>query len=205
MRVRLAALAAVAAVGVAALPGEAGTTPKPQITDPTGDANGVNGQGTGGSVPSVATAPANDAAADITSVAFVSTFKVRRGKHGTVKVPTGFTVTMKLGAAPAPETFYRVTASLPTCTTLFIEYGTDVVTGGTAMRCPALPGATETDYVIPDAVVKANTVTWTVPVSALPAGTTLSTLHAETRFNPFRVTAPALDLADSSATFTIGK
>ena len=204
MRIRLATAVAVAGIAVAALPGHA-ATPKPQISDPAGDANAVNDQGAGAPIPSTSTGPADDAAADITTVAFASTFKIKKVKGKTVKVPTGFTVTMKLGAAPVPETFYRVTASIPSCDSLFLEYGTDVAFGGTAMRCPALPGATGVDYTIPNAVVKAGTIVWTVPVAALPAGTTLSSLHAETRFNPAVITAPAIDVADGSATFTIGK
>jgi len=205
MRLRLISAAAIAGLAVAAAPGFAAKAHKPQIVDPAGDANGINDQGTGASVPSSAT-PADDSAADMTSVAFASTFKVKKVKGKTVKVPTGFTVTMKLGAAPVPETFYRVTVAVPSCEDLFLEYGTDVAFGGTAMRCPALPGGDETDYTIPDAVVKANTIVWTVPVAALPAGTTLSSLHAETRFNPALITAPAIDIADGgAATFTIGK
>lgn len=206
MRIRLASAAAVAGIAVAALPGHAATAPKPQITDPSGDANAVNDQGVGAPIPSASTGPADDAAADISSVAFTSTFKIKKVKGKKVKVPTGFTATMKLGAAPVPETFYRITTSIPSCDSLFIEYGTDVATGGTAMRCPALPGGDETDYTIPDAVVKANTIVWTVPVAALSAGTTLSALHAETRANPAIITAPAIDISDGgTATFTIGK
>jgi len=205
MRIRLVAAAAVAGIAVAATPGFAAKAPKPQIMDPAGDANGVNDQGTGGQVPSTTT-PADDSAADITSVTFASTFKIKKVKGKKVKVPTGFTATMKLGAAPVPETFYRITTSIPSCDSLFIEYGTDVATGGTAMRCPALPGGDETDYTIPNAVVKANTIVWTVPVAALSAGTTLSALHAETRANPAIITAPAIDISDGgTATFTIGK
>jgi hypothetical protein len=37
------------------------------------------------------------------------------------------------------------------------------------------------------------------------AGTTLSSLSAQTRFNPAVVTAPQIDYASSSATFTVGK
>lgn len=205
MRSRLVAAAAVAGIAVAAAPGYAAKAHKPQITDPAGDANGVNDQGIGAPIPSTAT-PADDSAADMTSVAFASTFKIKKVKGKTVKVPTGFTVTMKLGAAPVPETFYRITVAIPSCEDLFLEYGTDVAAGGTAMRCPALPGGDETDYTIPDAVVKSNTIVWTVPVAALSAGTTLSSLHAETRANPAVVTAPAIDIADGgAASFTIGK
>lgn len=204
MRPRLIALAAAAGVAVAVLPAHA-ATPKPQITDPAGDANGVNDQGVGAPIPSKSTAPADDAGADITGVTFTSTFVTKKVRRKIVKTPTGFTVKMALSAAPTPETFYRVVATIPGCTQLFIEYGTDVAEGGTAMRCPALPGAKETDYSIAPAVVKKNIITWTVPVSALPAGTTLSALSAQTRFNPALVTAPQIDYASSAATFTVGK
>jgi hypothetical protein len=203
MRHRLLALATAAAVGVAVLPAHA-ATPKPQITDPTGDANGFNDQGAGAPIPEQAT-PADDSGADITSVTFASTFVTKKVKRKTVKVPTGFTVTMALAAAPTPETFYRVVASVPGCDQLFIEYGTDAAAGGTAMRCPALPGATATDYTIADAAVKGSSIIWSIPVSVMRAGTTLSSLSAQTRFNPAVVTAPQIDYASSSATFTVGK
>jgi len=203
MRPRLIALAAAAAVGVAVLPAHA-ATPKPQITDPTGDANGFNDQGAGAPIPEQSS-PADDSGADITSVTFVSTFVTKKVKRRTVKTPTGFTVTMALAAAPSPETFYRIQATLPDCSDLFIEYGTDVATGGTSMRCPALPGSTQVDYTIPDAVVKGGNITWTVPISVFPKGTTLTQLIASTRLNPAVVTAPQMDSATSSATFTVGK
>ena len=205
MRLRLVTAAVVAGMTFAALPGHAATA-KPQITDPAGDANGANDQGTGGPVPSQSTGPAQYAGADITSVAFVSTFKTKRVHGKVVKKPTGFTATMTLGAAPGPETFYRITTAIPSCEDLFIEFGTDAATGGSAMRCPALPGGKETDYAIPAAVQTGTTIKWTVPISALAAGTTLQSLHAETRANPAVITAPAIDIADGgSATFTIGK
>jgi len=206
MRLRLVTATAVAGLVVAALPGHAATL-KPQISDPAGDANGLNDQGAGAPVPSQSTGPAEYAGADITKVAFVSTFKTTRAHGKVIKKPTGFTVTMTLGAAPMPETFYRITAAIPACDSLFIEFGTDAATGGTAMRCPALPGQDGgIDYTVPEAVQKGSTIKWTVPVSALPAGTTLQSLHAETRGNPALITAPAIDIADGgSATFTIGK
>lgn len=203
MRPRLLALAAAAAVGVAVLPAHA-ATPKPQITDATGDANGFNDQGVGAPVPEQS-GPADDSGADITSVTFVSTFVTKKVKRKTVKTPTGFTVTMALAAAPTPETFYRIQATIPECSDLFIEYGTDAATAGTAMRCPALPGATAVDYTIPAAVVKGSTITWTVPISVFPKGTTFTQLNAQTRLNPVAVTAPQMDYASSTATFTVGK
>src|SRR5690242_15184159 len=111
MRIRLLALAAAAGIGLTALPGQAATAPKPQITDPAGDANSLNGQGIVGGAPSQAT-PADASGADITSVLFQSTFKAVKKAGKTVQVPTGFTVTMTLSAAPTvPNVIYRVAAS----------------------------------------------------------------------------------------------
>jgi hypothetical protein len=203
MRPRLIALAAAAGLGVAVLPAHA-AAPKPQITDPAGDANGFNDQGVGAPVPSQSS-PADYSGGDITGVTFASTFVTKKGRRRLVKTPTGFTVTMALGGAPGPETFYRVVATIPGCDTLFIEYGTDAAEGGTAMRCPALPGAQATDYTIAPAAVKDSTITWTIPISVLPAGTTLTQLNAQTRLNPAVVTAPQIDYASSAATFTVGR
>jgi hypothetical protein len=203
MRPRLIALASAAAIGVAVLPAHA-AAPKPQITDPAGDANGFNDQGVGAPIPSQ-TSPADDSGADITSVTFASTFVTKKVGRRTVKTPTGFTVTMALAAPPTPETFYRIVATIPGCDQLFIEYGTDVATGGTAMRCPSLPGGTATTFTIAHAAVKNSTIVWTIPTTVLPAGTTLSSLSAQTRLNPAAVTAPQIDYASSSATFTVGK
>ncbi len=61
---------------------------------------------------------------------FATTFVTRKVHRKRVRVPTGFTVTMRLGDAPGPETFYRVYASSSVCGTLFIEYGTDLAAGG---------------------------------------------------------------------------
>ena len=214
MRTRLLALAAAGGIAVAALPAHAASAPKPQITDPAGDANGVNDQGSGEGVPSQS-GPADDSNADITSVLFQSTFATKittkRVHHKRVKVikkvPTGFTVTMTLAAAPGPETEYRVVAATTDCSDLFFEYGTDAATGGSDVRCPATPPATEVTYKVPDAVVKGTTITWTLPISVFPAGTTFTGLSAQTRLNPVVVTAPQMDgaAAPANVAFTVGK
>lgn len=214
MRTRLLALAAAGGIAVAALPAHAATAPKPQITDPTGDANGVNDQGSGLGGPTAA-GPADDSSADITSVLFQSTFakkvttKVRHHKRVKIvkKVPTGFTVTMTLAGAPGPETEYRVVAATTDCSDIFFEYGTDAATGGSDVRCPATPPATEVDYKAPVATVKGTTITWTLPIAIFPVGTTFTGLSAQTRLNPVVVTAPQMDgaAAPSGTTFTVGK
>lgn len=197
MRVALAALAA-AALG-AAVPASAGTAGKPQLTDPAGDANLVNGQGLVDGLPDVSTAPADLAAADITAVTLRT---VRSGR----KV-TGTSVTLTLAGAPTdPELFYRVTASIPSCADLFIEYGTDAATGGSTVRCPASdPTAADRIYNTPAAVVKGTTITWTLPVKEFPVRTRFSSLSVDTRGNPLLVTAPVIDTATTAKTFTVGK
>jgi hypothetical protein len=54
-------------------------------------------------------------------------------------------------------------------------------------------------------VVKGTNITWTLPLSAFPIGTKFSALSAQTRFNPAVITAPQIDGATSTATFTVGK
>jgi hypothetical protein len=205
MRARLLAIAACGGIAVASIPAHA-TAPKPQITDPAGDANGVNGQGFVTGLPSAPT-PADASNADITSVLFQSTFKTKKVHNKVVKVPTGFTVTMTLSGAPTtPEVFYRVLAVTTKCpASVFFEYGTDVATGGSTVRCPGTPPAKDITYSDANAVVKGSTITWTLPLSAFPVGTTFSSLAAHTRFNPAIITAPQIDEATSSATFTVGK
>ena len=209
MRIRLCAFAAAAGLAVAAFPAHA-ATPKPQITDPTGDANGINDQGLGLPIPSQG-GPADFAAADITSVLFKTTFVTRTVNKKRVKVPTGFTVTLSLAAVPTvPNVIYRVAASATTCQTLFFEYSTAVnaTTPGSA-RCAASLPAPSGPVTITSAIVKGKTVVWTVPIASEPKGTTLSGLNAQTRFvsgTPgVSLTAPQFDGAASTSTFTVGK
>src|SRR5581483_8350621 len=87
MRLRLCALAAAGGAVLTMLPAHAATA-KPQITDPTGDANAINGQGETTSVPSQST-PADASFADIVSVRFATTFATKVVKHKKTKVATG--------------------------------------------------------------------------------------------------------------------
>ena len=197
MRVRLLTLAALAGLSLAAVPGHAASSPKPQITDPAGDANGINDQGEGLAVPSEST-PVDVSAADITAVTFATNFNKLK--------PTGITVTMTLSAAPTtPEFFYRVVATIKGCASVFFEYGTDVATGGSDVRCPSTVPTKDKTYSDAPAVVKGHTITWTLPLKAFPVGTKFTSLSAQTRFNPAVITAPQIDGATSSASFTVGK
>lgn len=201
MRARLLSLALAGATAGLAMPAHAAKAPTPQITDPAGDANGLNDQGVGAPVPEQTT-PAADAGADITSVLFQSTVT---GK-GKKKQVTGFTITLALAGAPQPGTIYRVAGAAGSCASLFFEYTTSLTaTKPGSARCAGIPTSTPVD--ITDASVKGNSVVWTVPVSSFPVGTVISGLNAQTRFNATSpgITAPQIDYASSSNTFTVGK
>jgi hypothetical protein len=205
MRIRcgLAALATVASVVGFATPSVA-ATPHAQVTDPTGDANGLNDQGFGLPIPGVST-PVEDSGADIVSVLFHSTFTTKAHK----KVPTGMTITLTLAAPPAPEHIYRVTANGSTCSgaQLFFEYTTAVGASppGDA-RCPGT--VKSTDVAVTSVVASGDTITWTVPLSGgLTKGERLSGLGADVRIELSKpgTTVPAIDEASSTASFTVGK
>ena len=207
-RTRLVTSILIGGLVVAALPAHA-AKPKPQVTDPSGDANGVNDQALGAPVPSAGTGPASLAAADITGVTFATTFGKKKVHRKTVKVVKGFTVTMALAAAPSlPNIIYRVSAAAAGCgTDVFFEYTSG---GDTQVRCPNEDVTKDsTTYTSAPAVVKDKTITWSLPVSAFPAGTSFSTLNAQTRqvtSSPVvSLTAPQYDYASSNATFTVGK
>ncbi|MDQ1698468.1 MAG: hypothetical protein QOG34_331 [Frankiaceae bacterium] len=233
MRARLGAIAAVAGLAVAVVPAHAGSVtvsagPTPQITDATGDANFVNGQSIITNAPSQST-PVDQASADIKSVLFQTTYvtktmkftvvkvvkkkKVKKTITISVKVPTGFTVTMNLAAAPGPETEYRVLATKGACASFFFEYSTDAVVDSgagsglladpTQVRCAS--GEEKDSYTIAPATVQGSSITWTLPLSQVPNGTKFTNLTAQTTVNPLVITAPSYDTASSAASFTVGQ
>jgi hypothetical protein len=208
VRARLAALAAIGGLVVLAVPGNAATA-KPQIVDPAGDANGINGQGLVVGLPNVSTGPAQMASADIQKVLFQTTFVTKRVNGVLKKVPTGFTVTMTLGGAPLPETFYRITTTASGCGSLWFEYGTDVTQGGTTVRClteDLSPTAKDKVYKVPEATVKGSSIIWKIAKSQIPVGTSLSELAAQTRLNPAVITAPSLDETSlTNSSYIVGK
>ena len=205
MRLRLSAIAALTAIAMAAIPSLAGP-PKAQITDPVGDANGINQQfpGVGPNPPDTVTAPADLSSADIVSVTFATTFVTKIVKRKRVNTPNGFTVTMALAAAPTPNIEYRVSGAAGGCSSVFFEYDTSAQTGGADIRCPATPPAMSVTY-NGTAAISGSKIVWTVPAGAFPSGTTFSSLDAQTRTVAVAVTAPQIDYATSTATYTVGK
>ena len=82
-------------LGLRALP--AGAATRPQVTDPIGDANGLNSQSIGLPVPSQATSPASVKGSDITSLALVTGYR----KVGSRKVPRSVSLVLTLADTPA--------------------------------------------------------------------------------------------------------
>lgn len=231
MRTRLSAIVAVAGIAVAVIPAHAGGVsvtagPTPQILDQSGDANFINGENVVPGAPDQAT-PADQSSADITSVLFQSTYvtqtikkkvtvvvKTKKGPKKvtkiltfTVKVPTGFTVTMNLSAAPGPGTLYRVNAAKGACTQFFFQYTTSQVSqaAGTTGELVCRSGEEKTTYTVAPPSVTGSSITWTVPLSQIPFGTQFTGLGAMTAVDASEVTAPFYDLASGSGTFTVGK
>jgi hypothetical protein len=202
-RTTVAGAAAAAALAATAPCFAATASPRPQVVDPAGDANGINDQGEDVSGASAAT-PVDYSPADITSVTFANTF----AKKGSKLVLTGFTVTLKLAAAPGPQLVYRVTAATPSCANVFFEYDTAADATIGKARCAGVP--TSKPIAITAAKVMGSSIVWTVPLASIPAKTRLSALGASVRglvggSTTPSATVPQIDAASSTATFTVGK
>ncbi|HEU5034630.1 MAG TPA: hypothetical protein VFT62_07740 [Mycobacteriales bacterium] len=201
MRVRVLTLAAAFGVVAAVVPAHAAKAPKPQITDPAGDANGINDQGFGiGAPPSTAT-PVDDSNGDITSLALATTYKTSHHR----RVPTGATMTLSLSAAPDSNHFYVVTVTTKTCKALEFIYDTNPVPLYAQNRALCTDSTPSKEVGgVPAAVVKGNSLTWRLPLTVFPVGTTFSAISAQTLTGA--VPAVVIDETDpSSVTFTVGK
>lgn len=208
MRARLIAVSAVAGLTVAAFPAHATTaapTPRPLVnTDPSGDANFVNGQGGFLPVPSRST-PVDETAADITAVTLQNTYVTKKVKKKVVKTLTGFTMTMTLAAAPDQFTYYNVSATIPSCTTGAVQFAfattPNVGTAGAGctngVNINAINGVT--------ANASGNKITWTVPLSVAKSGAVISNLSAFTFPNTPVLLIQSIDDAVWSSSFTVGK
>jgi hypothetical protein len=219
MRMRAAYAVVLAAIALAGVPAHA-TTTTPLIIDPAGDANGVNDQGVFATDPAgfpenTPTSPASVSAADITSVSFATTFATKRSHGRKARVPTGFVVTMTLAAPPTvPNLFYRVAGTAHGCPSLYLEYSTaptDPQPG--SARCAAVPPQANRDLAVTRVAVVGNSIVWTVPVTSIASGTTIEALTAQTRGTAYVATpavsggptAPQLDYATTTRSFTVGK
>lgn len=176
---RLAVAAAVASLAL--LVPTANAAPGPQITDPANDANGVNSQGQplARSVPNNnATPVGSQAYADVLSVQWTTLKTTKIVKRKKVTTVTGFSVKATLSAAPTPPqgtvVVYRMLGSTPLCGFFgVVHYSkplSDPSTPQTALRDNCVNTTTRLTKLAP-AVIKDATITWTVPLSAIPKDT----------------------------------
>lgn len=188
MRTRLSLAVAVGAAAALALtPAGAATPAPPQVTDPAGDAN-FTATATPGGAP---TPVGNQAYADVLSVTWepVTTTKVVKKKK--VTTVTGFTVKTVLSAAPTPPAgtslVYRMLGRPGGDTAAFLgpvfytAKSSDPGIPQSALR-DNLTGVTRlTPIAMPK--VDGPSITWTVPMSAVPKefkpGTLLTDLFFE--------------------------
>lgn len=164
-----AAVAVVAAVAAVAPANATTSGPKPQITDPVGDANGVNDQGSGTAYQSVST-PADDAPADITSMLIQSVFKKVKVHGRTRQVWNGFSVTLSLAAAPDSVDYYAVQATVPGACPDGIDFQYSAFTAQPLNDVSCTTGGTGIAInrdLHGHAVVKGHSIVWTVPANAL--------------------------------------
>lgn len=204
MRIRPVALVLFAGMLATVAPAHA-SGPKPQITDGTGDANGINGQGFNSGIdPQERTEPADVPAADIVSVLFMTNFVTKKSHGKKVKAPSGFTVTLNLAAAPTADIEYRVTGAAAGCSSVYFEYHTAPDGTASGARCPGPTPLQDTNYVVSGSA-SAQKITWVVRDGVFRNGTVFSSLTAQTRTIAVRVTAPQIDYASSTTTYTVGK
>lgn len=168
-----------AVVCVLALAGSAEAKAKPLvITDLTGDANGVNGQGFGAPVPDTATGPASVTGADITSLTLTNLFKGKK--------PKGFTVTLRTAGPLVDQVQYGavLVASAPCGGTDRIQLGRQGL-GAASVDLAICQGAdgtgmdsTTVGYSTADSAK--GVITWQIYPGLFPAGTTISLDYAST-------------------------
>jgi hypothetical protein len=171
---RLVLAPALAALAVLA-PSVHAAAPAPQVVDPSGDANaGANEPGTS----DTALPAGNQAYADVVSVLWQTTKKTTVVKKKKVTTVTGFTVTATLSGPPAPPTgttvVYRMLGATPACGFFGVAYYTSKGSDPTQPQSAIRDNCNGTDTrLTPIAlpVIAGNTITWTVPMTAIPKDT----------------------------------
>jgi hypothetical protein len=171
VRVRLALSAAVAAATALSLvPAGAAPAPAPQVTDPAGDANFTPTVVEGGQ----ATPVGNQAYADVLSVLWAPVTTTTVVKKRKVTTVTGFTVTATLSAPPTPapgtSLVYRMLGRPGEGLFLGPVYYTHKSSDPGIPQSALRDNLTGVTRLVPleMPVIKDATITWTVPLSALP-------------------------------------
>lgn len=193
MHLRPALLSLLAASALAAPAALAGTpAPTPQVVDPAGDANLLNGQAedsTGPLAGNNVTPVGSQAYADVVSVLWAPKTVTKNKKKKVV----GFTVTTTLSAPPAPPAgtnlvyrmlsvvkgdstkylgpvYYTSPTGTPAQSALRDNLGADGATRLTPLALPTIAG---------------NTMTWDIPLTAVPKeftlGSSVTNLYFEVR------------------------
>jgi hypothetical protein len=194
------------------LAGSSQAATKPQITDIRGDANALNDQGPGITIPTNGpTTPRAYDPADILNV-LVST---QYAKIGKVVKPVYVTVTMNLAASPTSDTYpkrYRVYFTSPGCASGQLEYDytpampsgipneLDLVATTVILWTPGfrLSGCIAgSDINLTQSKVVKNSVVWRIPFAMVgKLGQMMGDLRAETRFRARGAyPVPVIDLA----------
>lgn len=180
MRRNVAAVVAVA--GIVALGQPSVAAPAPQVVDPANDANG----GAHGGASDTPTPVGSQPYADVVSVQFATTKAMGKAGGRNVLVVTGFTVAMRLTEPPVPPAgtvaVYRVLASGPRC--LFaVDHYTRPPAGQPQSAVQEWCGPSIRRKALAAPRITGSTITWIVPLSALPkntgagVGSTLTDLH----------------------------
>lgn len=187
MRARSAVLSALAAAALSAPLAFAVEPAAPQVTDPSGDANLTATQVQGG----VAAPVGNQEYADVVS----ALWEPVTSKVGKKTVTTGFKVTAKLTGAPTPPApsivVWRMLGQVNGDATLFLG----PVYYSQQLSDPTTPQSALRDNLGADKVVRLTkidppkidgaTMTWTVPLTAVPKelklGSKLTNLYFEVR------------------------
>lgn len=171
---RLVLAPVIAALAVLA-PSVHAAAPAPQVVDPAGDANGTANEAPTADTPTPA---GSQSYADVVSVLWQTTKQTKKVKGKTVTTVTGFTVTATLSGPPTPpdptSIVYRMLGSTPSCGFFGVVYYTtkssDPTIPQSALRDNCIDATTRlTPIAMP--VIAGNTITWTVPLSAIPANT----------------------------------
>lgn len=154
----------------------------PQITDPANDANFVNSQGQPilGSLPNNTPTPVGSQSyADVLSVEWKTLKTTKTVKKKKVTTVTGFQVVTTLSGAPTPPSgttiVYRMLGTTPNCPYFgVVHYSSklsDPTTPQTALRDNCFGKTTARLTALPPVVINGSTLTWTVPIKAIPADT----------------------------------
>ena len=189
MRLSRTLVPAALALGVIAAPIAHAATVKTNtfvLKDTAGDANGVNDQGALPVGGDGAAGPGSDAAKDILSLTYKGT------KKGTAC--TGFTVELKLSAAPSTNTLYRVDGTAPVNSGLWwLQYN------GSTSKLRYSDGS--------GAPLSSGTVDLTVPVKVTGSTLLFTVLEKDLKasgekLKGFVISAPAADIRTVSPAAT---